>query len=194
MPIRGPNEAQPQITRLLLDWREGDAGALERLIPLVYRELRQIAGNFMRKQKPGHTLQTTALINEVYLELVDSDKVNWQNRTHFFAVSAQLMRRILVDSARRRNSQKRGGEQLRITLDERLPIVVESETDLVALDEALKRLADLSPRQSRVVELRYFGGLTEDQVAETLNISERTVRRDWNLARTWLYRELQPRS
>jgi RNA polymerase sigma-70 factor (ECF subfamily) len=193
MPIRGPNEAQPQITRLLLDWREGDAGALERLIPLVYRELRQIAGNFMRKQKPGHTLQTTALINEVYLELVDSDKVNWQNRTHFFAVSAQLMRRILVDSARRRNSQKRGGEQLRITLDERLPIVVESETDLVALDEALKRLADLSPRQSRVVELRYFGGLTEDQVAETLNVSERTVRRDWNLARTWLYRELQPR-
>src|SRR3982751_2806270 len=169
MPIRGPNEAQPQITRLLLDWREGDAGALERLIPLVYRELRQIAGNFMRKQKPGHTLQTTALINEVYLELVDSDKVNWQNRTHFFAVSAQLMRRILVDSARRRNSQKRGGEQLRITLDERLPIVIESETDLVALDEALSQLADLSPRQARVVELRYFGGLTEDQVAETLN-------------------------
>ena len=182
---------QPQITELLVAWGNGEASALEQLMPLVYKELRQIAGNYMRRQNPGHTLQTTALVNEAYLRLIDSSRVNWQNRTHFFAVSAQLMRRILVDSARRKNSLKRGGDRLLVTLDEEAEIPLEKETDMVALDDALKRLAELSPRQSQIVELRYFGGLTEEQIAETLKISERTVRRDWTLARAWLYRELR---
>ena len=190
-PLKRPG---PEITQLLTAWREGDGTALEKLMPVVYNELRRIAGNFMRRQDRGHTLQATALINEAYLRLVDSNRVNWQSRTHFFAVSAQLMRRVLVDSARQRNSQKRGGNQLRITLDDRMDIPLKDQTDLVALDEALSRLNKLSSRQSQVVELRYFGGLTEEQIAETLRISERTVRRDWNLARTWLYRELQQRS
>ena len=159
-------------------------------MPIVYDELRRLAGAFMRRQSPGHTLQTTALVNEAYLRLIDSDKVNWQSRTHFFAISAQLMRRILVDAARRKQSQKRGGDRLQVTLDERFDIPLESETDMVALDDALKRLSELSPRQSRIVELRYFGGLTEEQVAGTLEISTRTVRRDWSVARAWLYREL----
>ena len=182
--------AQPEITQLLLDWRNGEASAFERLMPIVYDELRRLAGAFMRRQSPGHTLQTTALVNEAYLRLIDSDKVNWQSRTHFFAISAQLMRRILVDAARRKQSQKRGGDRLQVTLDERFDIPLENETDMVALDDALKRLAELSPRQSRIVELRYFGGLTEEQVAGTLDISTRTVRRDWSVARAWLYREL----
>lgn len=181
----------PEITQLLVAWGKGDETALDQLIPAVYGELRRIAGNFMRRQNPGHTLQASALVNEAFLRLIDSNKVNWQSRTHFFAVSAQLMRRVLVDAARRRNSQKRGGDRLRITLDDRVDLSNEDETDLVALDEALTRLADLNPRHSRIVELRYFGGLTEDQVAETLNVSARTVRRDWSVARAWLYRELQ---
>jgi RNA polymerase sigma factor (TIGR02999 family) len=180
-----------EITQLLTAWRGGDADALERLVPMVYRELRKIAGNFMRRQRPGHSLQATALINEAYLRLIDADGIDWKGRTHFFAVSAQIMRHVLVDEARRKNSRKRGGEDLRVTLDDNVEVAAGGETDLVSLDEALTRLAAMSPRQSRVVELRYFGGLTEEQVAETLKISERTVRRDWNLARTWLYRELQ---
>lgn len=182
--------AKPEITRLLIDWRNGEAAAFEQLVPIVYDELRRLARAFMRRQNPGHTLQTTALVNEAYIRLVDSDKVNWQSRTHFFAISAQLMRRILVDAARRRQSQKRGGDRVQITLDERIDIPLENETDMVALDEALKRLAEFSPRQCRIVELRYFGGLTEEQVAEVMEISARTVRRDWSLARAWLYREL----
>jgi len=189
MPETPPNS--PEITQLLLAWGKGDDAALDELIPVVYGELRRIAGNFMRRQNPGHTLQASALVNEAFLRLVDSNKVNWQSRTHFFAVSAQLMRRVLVDAARRRNSQKRGGDRFRITFDDRIDISDEDETDLVALDEAMTRLADLNPRHSRIVELRYFGGLTEEQVAETLNISARTVRRDWSVARAWLYRELQ---
>ena len=145
----------------------------------------------MRRQNPGNTLQASALVNEAFLRLVGSDQVNWQSRTHFFAISAQLMRRVLVDAARKRNSLKRGGDRLRITLDERVNVSDESETDLVALDEALNRLAELNPRHSRIVELRYFGGLTEEQVAEALKVSSRTVRRDWSLARAWLFRELQ---
>ena len=189
-----PPGSDPEITQLLIAWREGDGSALEKLVPVVYRELRRIAGNFMRRQDRGHTLQATALINEAYLRLIDSDQVNWQSRTHFFAVSAQLMRRVLVDAARQKNSQKRGGGHLRITLDDHIDIPLDNQTDLVALDEALSRLHGLSSRQSQVVELRYFGGLTESQIAETLKVSERTVRRDWNLARTWLYRELLQQS
>lgn len=181
----------PQITQLLVEWRNGDQTALDRLVPAVYGELRRIAGNFMRRQRPGITLQASALVNEAFLRLVDSDQVNWQGRTHFFAVSAQLMRRVLVDAARRRNSQKRGGDRMRITLDDRAQVSDDDDTDLVALDEALTRLAQLNPRHSRIVELRYFGGLTEEQVAEALKISARTVRRDWSVARAWLYRELR---
>jgi RNA polymerase sigma factor (TIGR02999 family) len=184
----------PEITQLLAAWGEGDQNALDRLIPAVYGELRRIAGNFMRRQNKANTLQASALVNEAFLRLVDSNKVNWQGRTHFFAVSAQLMRRVLVDAARRRNSQKRGGDRMRITLDERIDVPNSDETDLIALDEALVRLAELNPRHSRIVELRYFGGLTEQQIADALNVSERTVRRDWSLARAWLFRELQSKN
>ncbi len=185
------NKASTQeITRLLLDWGSGNKAALDELMPLVYEELRRLAKYYMRGQQPGHTLQTTALVNEAYLKLIDSSQVNWQNRAHFFAISAQLMRRILVDFARARNSLKRGGEQIQITLDERLETPFERETDLVALDEALEKLAKLNLRQSQIVELRYFGGLSEEEIAESLKISVRTVRRDWSVARAWLFREL----
>lgn len=183
-------EGSPQITKLLLQWREGKAEALDELVPLVHDELRRIARNFMRRQNPGHTLQTTALVNEAFIRLVDSNRVNWQDRNHFFAISAQLMRRVLVDVARRKNSLKRGGERVQVTLDDKLNVSDEKETDLIALDEAMSLLAELNPRQSQIVELRYFGGLTEEQIADTLEISSRTVRRDWNLARAWLFREL----
>lgn len=181
---------ESEITGLLRAWGDGDTSAFDRLMPLVYGELRKLAGNYMRRQSPGHTLQTTALVNEAYLRLVGSDQVNWQSRTHFFAVSAQLMRRILVDSARRKNSRKRGGDNLRVTLDESADVPLEKELDMLALDDALDRLAALNPRHSRIVELRYFGGLTEEQTAEVLQVSTRTVRRDWVLARAWLFREL----
>ncbi len=183
-------EGSPQITKLLLQWREGKTEALDELVPLVHDELRRIARNFMRRQNPGHTLQTTALVNEAFIRLVDSNRVNWQDRNHFFAISAQLMRRVLVDVARRKNSLKRGGERVQVTLDDKLNVSDEKETDLIALDEAMSLLAELNPRQSQIVELRYFGGLTEEQIADTLEISSRTVRRDWNLARAWLFREL----
>lgn len=182
--------ASQEITRLLLSWGNGNKAALDELMPLVYEELRRLAKHYMRGQKEGHTLQATALVNEAYLRLVDSSRVQWQNRAHFFAISAQLMRRILVDFARTKNSLKRGGEQIKVTLDERIAVPFERGTDLVALDEALENLAKFSPRQSQIVELRYFGGLTEEEIAEALNVSTRTVRRDWSVARAWLYREL----
>lgn len=180
-----------QITRLLIAWRNGEAQALDDLMPLVHRELKRIARNFMRRQPVGHTLQTTALVNEAFVRLVDSDKVNWQDRSHFFAMSARLMRRVLVDAARRKNSDKRGGDRVQVTLADDVKSVEQDQTDVVALDEALRRLGELNRRHADIVELRYFGGLSEDEIAETLNISSRTVRRDWNLARAWLYRELK---
>jgi RNA polymerase sigma factor (TIGR02999 family) len=180
-----------EITRLLVAWRNGESEALNDLMPLVHRELKRIARNFMRRQRVGHTLQTTALVNEAFVRLVDSDKVNWQDRSHFFAMSAQLMRRVLVDAARRKNSGKRGGERIQVTLADEMKATESDQVDVVAIDEALKRLAELNPRQCQIVELRYFGGLTEDEIAETLDISARTVRRDWNVARAWLFRELQ---
>jgi RNA polymerase sigma-70 factor (ECF subfamily) len=185
------DQGSDQITRLLIAWRNGEATALEELIPLVHRELKQIARRFMRRQRVGHTLQTTALVNEAYVRLVDSNKVNWQDRSHFYAISAQLMRRVLVDAARRKNSAKRGGERVQITLSDDLKATPDNVTDVVALDEALERLAQMNARQCQIVELRYFGGLTEEEIASTLNISARTVRRDWNLARAWLFRELK---
>lgn len=179
-----------EITHLLLAWRRGDQVALQHLMPLVYEELRRIARYFMNGQRPGHALQTTDLVNEAYLRLIDSSRVNWQSRTHFFAVAAQLMRRILVDFARRQACLKRGEGARQVSLDGALEFSATPPTDLVALDDALKTLAAMNPRQSQVVELRYFGGLSEAETAEALGVSERTVRRDWNLARAWLYREL----
>ena len=179
-----------EVTGLLLAWSEGDQAALEKLMPLVYAELHRLAKRYMGGEHAGHTLQTSALVNEAYLRLIDAHGVRWQNRAHFFAVSAQIMRRILVDFARAKQNLKRGGGARQVTLDEGLVITPESGADLLALDEALDRLAVLSPRQAQVVELRYFGGLNEDEAAEVLKVSPRTVRHDWALARAWLYREL----
>lgn len=179
-----------EITQLLLAWGKGDEEAFDRLMPLVYDEMRKIARRYMSRQRPDHTLQTTALVNEAYLRLIDSSKVQWQNRAHFYAISAQLMRRILVDFARARTNQKRGGGAQKVVLDEALTLTSEPGADLIALDDALNELAKLDRRQSQIVELRYFGGLSEDETAEILDISARTVRRDWSLARAWLYRQL----
>ncbi len=184
-------ESPAEVTQLLRAWGEGDGKALDRLVPLVHQELHRLAHNYMRREQKGHTLQTSALVNEAYLRLVDAQGVGWQNRAHFFAVSAQIMRRILVDFARSRQNLKRGGGAQRVSLDEALVVSAERGADLLALDEALGRLSSLSPRQSQVVEMRYFGGLSEEEVAEVLKVSPRTVRSDWSLARVWLYRELQ---
>ncbi|MCI0390463.1 MAG: sigma-70 family RNA polymerase sigma factor [Acidobacteria bacterium] len=178
------------ITQLLLAWGKGDQTALEKLMPLVYEELRRMAKRYMNRQGAGHTLQTTALVNEAYLRLIDASQVQWQNRAHFFAVSAQLMRRILVDFARARGNLKRGGGVQQIALDEAPDVAADRGADLIALDDALKVLATMSPRQSQIIELRYFGGLSEEEIAEVLKISTRTIRRDLSLARAWLYREL----
>jgi RNA polymerase sigma factor (TIGR02999 family) len=182
--------SREEVTGLLRAWSDGDQAALEKLMPLVYAELHRLAKRHLRHEQAGHTLQTSALVNEAYLRLVDAHGVRWQNRAHFFAVSAQIMRRILVDFARARQNLKRGGGALQVTLDEGLVVSPESGADLLALDEALEKLVVLNPRQSRVVELRYFGGLNEEEAAEALNVSPRTVRHDWRLARAWLYREL----
>ncbi|MDQ1612260.1 MAG: hypothetical protein QOG00_2191 [Pyrinomonadaceae bacterium] len=180
-----------EITRLLLAWGDGDESALAALTPLVYAELRRRAHRYMSGERAGHTLQTTALVNEAYLRLVDSQNVRWQNRAHFFAVSAELMRRILVDFARSRGYQKRGGGARRVELDEAAYVVADDRgAEMVALDEALKVLAELDARQARVVELRYFGGLSDADSAEVLKVSVGTVRRDWTLARAWLLKEL----
>jgi RNA polymerase sigma factor (TIGR02999 family) len=179
-----------EVTGLLLAWRAGDAAALGRLIPLVHAELRRIARGFMRKERAGHTLQTSALVNEAYLRLIDAQQVAWQNRAHFFAISASLMRRILVDSARERQARKRGGSDERVVLDEGLIVGPGRNEDLVALDEALSALAAVDERKSKVVELRFFGGLNEAEIAEALQISPETVRRDWRLAKVWLLRFL----
>lgn len=189
MPSTG-NSSSAEVTRLLLAWRAGDAVALERLIPLVHAELRRIAHRFMRKERAGHSLQTSALVNEAYLRLIDASKVDWQNRAHFFAISASLMRRILVDSARERQARKRGGSAERVVLDEALVAGHEQMTDLVAVDEALDALAKVDERKSKVVELRFFGGLGEAEIAEALQVSPETVRRDWRLAKAWLLRFL----
>ena len=182
--------SREEVTGLLQAWSGGDQAALEKLMPLVYAELHRLAKRYMGHEHAGHSLQTSALVNEAYLRLVDAHGVHWQNRTHFFAVSAQIMRRILVDFARARQNLKRGGGALQVTLDEDLVVSPESGLDLLALDEALEKLASLNPRQSKVVELRYFGGLKEEELAEALNVSPRTIRHDWSVARAWLYREL----
>jgi RNA polymerase sigma factor (TIGR02999 family) len=171
-------------------WRQGDESALDRLIPLVYGELRNLAHRYMRQERPGHGLQTTALIHEAYLRLVSSPQMRWQNRSHFFAVCAQIMRRILVDVARTERAVKRGGGAPHVTFDESLVVSSQSAVDVMAIDAALSALADLDPRKSRVVELRFFGGLTGEEAAEVLGVSPETVLRDWQFAKAWLLERL----
>lgn len=178
------------ITKFLRDWSAGDRTSLDELVPLVYGELRRLAHRALSKNGGDGSFQTTALVNEAYLKLIDVKQIEWQNRVHFFAVSATLMRNILVDFARQRLSQKRGGEKSHVALDEAFNFSAQKSDDLVALDESLKELAQLSERQSRVVELKFFGGLTEDEISEVLNISPATIKRDWQAARAWLYRQL----
>ena len=182
--------APKEVTQLLIAWGNGEEEALEKLVPLIYDELRRIARRYMKREPAGHTLQTTALVNEAYLRLIEQKGMKWQNRAHFFAISAQLMRRILVSMARARHANKRGGEARQVSLDEALMISEERAAELVALDEAMNELAALDPRRSRVVELRYFGGLSVEETAEVLNISPETVMRDWKRAKAWLYTEL----
>ncbi len=182
--------AAGEITQMLKAWGNGDRGALERLTAIVYDELRRLAHNYLKREQQDITLQTSALVNEAWLRLIDAEQTDWQNRAHFFGVSAQLMRQILVDFARSRQSLKRGGQTFRVTLGEAADIALERETDLVALDDALNTLAVLDPRQSQVIELRFFGGLSLEETAEVLQVSPGTVRRDWRMARAWLHREL----
>jgi RNA polymerase sigma-70 factor (ECF subfamily) len=182
--------ARHQITELLAEWREGNQSALDELYPLVYDELHRLARRYMSRERKDHTLQTTALINEAYVRLVDQKNVNWANRSHFFAISAQIMRRILIDHARRHAYAKRGGGAQQVSLEEVAAIVPNQGRELVRLDEALKTLAERDPRRSQVVELRYFGGLNNEEIAGVLHVSENTVTRDWNMARAWLYQQL----
>ena len=178
------------VTRLLIAWGQGDQRARDTLAPLVQQELHRVAARQMAREGPGHILQPTALVNETYVRLVDGKHVEWQNRAHFFAVAAEMMRRILVDVARARGRDKRGGNALQVSFSDVADIPVGATQDLVALDDALKTLETLDPRQSRVVELRFFGGLSLEETAEVLKVSVGTVRRDWSLAQAWLYREL----
>jgi len=180
------------VTDILRAWSAGDRHALDRLTPIVYEELRRLARRYMRRERPGHTLQTSALVNEAYMRLVDYKRMQWQDRAHFFAVSAQLMRRILVDHARRHNL-KRGGDAPHVSLDDAALVGSETGADLVSLDEAMDALARLDPRKVQVVEMRFFGGLSVDETAAVLNVSPVTVMRDWRTAKGWLYRELTRR-
>lgn len=180
-----------QITELLIDWNNGAPEALEKLMPLVEVELRRIAANYMRRENPGHTLQTSALVNEAYLKLIDQREVHWQNRAHFFALASQLMRRILLDHARSQRRAKRGGDAVHVNLDEVAVITPEKSEDLIALDEALMRLTEFDPNKSKIVELRFFGGLSVNEVAEVMGIAPVTVMLHWRLAKAWLQREMR---
>ena len=182
--------APHQVTRLLNEWNDGDESALEQLMPLVHDELHRLAHQHMRRERPGHILQTSALINEAYLRLVDQPQIRWENRAHFFGIAARLMRRILVDDARKRNSAKRGGSLIQVPLDEATSVVQEQAANVAALDEALKRLETIDARQGQIVELRFFGGLNIEQTAAVLEVSPGTVMRDWTFARAWLRNEM----
>jgi RNA polymerase sigma factor (TIGR02999 family) len=182
--------ATHEVTELLHDWSEGDESALERLMPLVYEELHRLAHQHMKREKPGHILQTSALINEAYLRLVDRPRIHWQNRAQFFGIAARVMRRILVDEARKRKTDKRGGDAIRVTLNEATNVAHEQAANVMALDDALKSLEAIDPRQGQIVELRFFGGLSVDEAAEVLKLSPGTVMRDWTFARAWLKNEM----
>jgi RNA polymerase sigma factor (TIGR02999 family) len=179
------------VSQLLIAWGKGDDTALAQLTPLVYDELHRLARRYMRRENPGHTLQTSALVNEAYLKLIDQKDVHWQNRSHFFGIAAQLMRRILVDHARSHGRQKRGGHAQRLSLDATAIMSKERVVDLVAIDEALSNLAKFDPQKSRIVEMKFFGGLTNDEVAECLNVSARTIEREWRKAKAWLKSALE---
>jgi RNA polymerase sigma factor (TIGR02999 family) len=187
---KDPRQQEHEITQLLAEWRDGNQAALDELYPLVYDELHRLARRYMSRERKGHTLQTTALINEAYVRLVDQRNVQWANRSHFFAISAQIMRRILIDHARRQAYAKRGGGARQVSLEETATVVHGDLSEFLRLDEALKSLAELDPRRSQVVELRYFGGLNNDEIAGVLKISKNTVIRDWNMARAWLHSQL----
>ena len=183
-------QSSKEITHLLVAWSEGDESALQQLAPLIHSELHRLAHNYMSRERPGHLLQTSALINEAYVRLIDWKNVRWQNRAHFFGVAAQLMRRILVDFARERKYFKRGGGALPVSLSE-AALVVQQSSDFVALDEALKALGEIDSRKVQVVEMRFFAGLSVEEIAELLNVSKETVMRDWRLAKVWLLRQLE---
>jgi RNA polymerase sigma-70 factor (ECF subfamily) len=185
MPLR-----LKDVSGLLADWRDGNEAARDELIPLVYDELHRLAVHHMARERSGHSLQATALVNEAYLRLVDQRQAQWENRAHFFAVASRMMRRVLVDHARKRHYAKRGGVARQVSLDETMIVSEEKAPDVVALDDALTRLAAIDPRKSQVVELRYFGGLSVEETAKVLRVSPVTVRRDWNTAKAWLYRDI----
>jgi RNA polymerase sigma factor (TIGR02999 family) len=185
-----PASPQQQVTKLLCQWRDGDPHALESLIPLVQPELQRLAQHYMSRERPGHTLQTTALLDDAYLQLAEKGDVRWENRAHFFAVAAQIMRRIMVDHARQRHALKRGGGAIKITLDECAAVTETRAAELLALDEALEKLAAADQRKAKVVEMRYFGGLTMEEIADVLKIHVNTVTRDWTAARAWLFAAL----
>ncbi|MBS1852643.1 MAG: sigma-70 family RNA polymerase sigma factor [Acidobacteria bacterium] len=182
--------ATSEVTRLLLRWTDGDKHALDDLLPLVYDELRRLARSYLSKERPGHTLQSTALVNEAYMRLVDQN-VSWQSRAHFFGIAAQMMRRILVDHARARSAAKRGAGDFKVTLDEAMAISDARDVNVIALDSALNNLAKLDPQQSRIVELRFFAGLSIEETSQVLDVSPATVKRDWAMAKAWLAREMQ---
>jgi RNA polymerase sigma-70 factor, ECF subfamily len=192
MPI--PSLPPQEVTQLLVDWGNGNQAALDRLMPLVYTELRQLAHRYMRRERPGHTMQTTALIHEAYLRLVDQNQVRWQHQAHFFGIAARLMRHILIEHARSHTRAKRGGGVGTISLDEAAIVSQARATELLALDDALERLATIDPRKSQVVELRFFGGLSVEEAAQVLNIAPNTVLRDWRMAKAWLRREINHES
>ena len=183
-------EVQMAVTELLVAWGEGDKSALDELMPVVYDELRRLAQNYLSRERQGHTLQTTALVHEAYLRLIDQRSVNWQNRAQFFGIAAQMMRRILINHARDRNAQKRQGYATKVSLDDAVSFFEKRELDLLALDEALNDLAAMDPQQTQIVELRFFGGLTIEEVSEVLGISEATTKREWDSAKLWLRRQL----
>jgi RNA polymerase sigma factor (TIGR02999 family) len=182
--------APHDVTQLLKDWSSGDPAAADKLMPLVHEELRHLAHQYMRREKPGHTLQTSALVNEAYVRLVDQSKIQWESRAHFFGIAARLMRQILVDQARRKNFAKRGGGAIRVSLDSANAIAQEQSANVMALDEALKTLEQTDPRKSRIVELRFFGGMSIEETAEALKVSPGTVMREWTFARAWLRNEM----
>ncbi len=180
----------PEVTRLLVELTDGNRAVLDELLPLIYDELRRLASGYLRRERSDHTLQATALVHEAYMRMVDQSRVRWQNRAHFFGVAAQMMRRILVDHARRHAAEKRGSGGEKVMLDAISELSVAPDKDMVALDDALTRLAEFDPQQARVVEMKYFGGLTVEEIAEVINVSPATVKREWATAKAWLYREL----
>jgi RNA polymerase sigma factor (TIGR02999 family) len=185
-----PSTSTANVTQLLIRWSNGDQQALEQLMPLVYGELRRLAARYLRRERPGHTLQSTALVHEAWMKLIDQRSVQWQNRAHFFGVAAQMIRRILVDYARSRHAAKRGAHACKLSLDEAVEVPRQRDVDLIALDDALDGLAKIDPQQGRIVELRFFAGLSIEETAEVLHVSPATVKREWVSAKAWLYREM----